>query len=242
MKTRLIALVMVLVMGSGHTLHAGDKIAIQEGEKIIFLGDSITASGAGRNGYCDLVIRGLNHLGLKVTWRGAGKGGHKSNNMLHRLQGDVINQKPDWMTLSCGVNDVMQNAHGRGVDLPDYKKNITAIVDKAQAAGIKVMILTATMIGENQEEELNQNLIPYNDFLRKLAKEKACLLADLNADHQAAVKAAQEKKPRIRHVLAHDGVHMWPSGNKMMARGVLRAFGVTEQQLKSIEEEEWAKK
>ena len=230
---------MVLAMAFGHTLHASERIAVKKGEKIIFLGDSITQAGGLRGGYCDLVIRGLNHLGLKVTWRGAGKNGHKSNDMLKRVQGDVINQKPDWMTLSCGVNDVMLKAHG--VDLPDYKKNITAIVDKAQAAGIKVMILTATMIQENQEGELNQNLIPYNDFLRKLAKEKKCLLADLNADHQAAVKAAREKNPRIRNVLAHDGVHMWPHGNKMMARGVLRAFGVTEQQLKSIEEE-WDRK
>ena len=59
-----------------------------------------------------------------------------------------------WMTLSCGVNDVW---HGeRGVPLSAYKKNITEIVEKAQAAGIKVMILTATMIGEEADILLQQ--------------------------------------------------------------------------------------
>ena len=43
-----------------------------------------------------------------------------------RLDRDVISKKPDWMTLSCGVNDVW---HGkRGVNLEDYKKNIASII------------------------------------------------------------------------------------------------------------------
>ena len=47
--------------------------------------------------------------------------------MLARLQKDVIDRHPDWVSISCGVNDVW---HGeRGVLLPDYKKNMTQIVD-----------------------------------------------------------------------------------------------------------------
>ena len=71
--------------------------------------------------------------------------------MLARLDKDVISKKPQWMTLSCGVNDVwhfklkLGKRTFQGVGLEDYKKNIRAIVDKAQAAGIKVMILTSTM-------------------------------------------------------------------------------------------------
>ena len=71
---------------------------------------------------------------------GAGISGHKSNQMLERLERDVLSKKPDWMTLSCGVNDVWHGA--KGVALPEYQKNITEIVDKAQAANVKVIILT----------------------------------------------------------------------------------------------------
>jgi len=143
--------------------------------------------------------------------------------MLARLEKDVLSKNPNWMTLSCGVNDVWHGA--RGVALEDYKTNIAAIVDQAQAAGVKVMILTSTMIKENQENELNQKLAPYNAFLRELAKEKACLLADLNAEMQEALKTFPKDAPKGKQ-LTRDGVHMNALGNKMMAKGILKSFGV----------------
>ena len=103
-----------------------DKIAIKEGQRLAFMGDSITQSGNRPGGYVQLVVSALNQRGLKIDYLGKGISGHKSDQMLRRLDGDVINQKPkpDWMTLSCGVNDVW---HGKGgVLLPAYKKNMTA--------------------------------------------------------------------------------------------------------------------
>ncbi|OVE74191.1 hypothetical protein BVX94_01195 [bacterium B17] len=229
------AVVMVCVV-CAVTVQANAGIAVEKGEKIAFLGDSITQAGNRSGGYVQLVVGGLNGLGLEVTHHGAGISGHKSNDMLRRLQRDVIDKKPNWMTLSCGVNDVWHNARGRGVDLPNYKKNITEIVDKAQAAGIKVMILTSTMIQEDQQHKLNQALIPYNEFLRELAKEKKCLLADLNADMQAQVKEAREKTGSNKNHLTGDGVHMNAAGNKMMALGVLRAFGLSDKQMAKVDD------
>jgi lysophospholipase L1-like esterase len=148
--------------------------------------------------------------------------------MLARLDKDVLKHKPDWMTLSCGVNDVW---HGkRGVDLESYKKNITEIVKKAQAAGVKVVLLTSTMIKEDQSNDLNQKLAPYNEFIRDLAKEKKCLLADLNTDMQNGLKKFPADAPKGKQ-LTSDGVHMNKAGNVMMARGVAQAFGLTDKQL-----------
>ena len=203
------------------------EIAVKDGQKIAFMGDSITQAGAGPTGYVTLVMRALEANGVKATSIPAGISGHKSNDMLGRLDNDVLNKKPDWMTLSCGVNDVWHGANG--VPLDQYKKNITAIVEKCQAAGVKVMILTSTMIGEDQPNENNQKLIAYNDFLRTLAKEKNCLLADLNADMQAAItKAGPDKKGNL---LTADGVHMNRAGDVMMATGVLKAFGLSAEQI-----------
>ena len=219
-------------------LDADEQLTITKGQKIAFLGDSITQAGARPNGYCELVIRTLNAHALEVTPRYAGISGHKSNQMLARLEKDVLSHKPDWMTLSCGVNDVW---HGdRGVALEPYKKNITAIVDQAQAAGVKVMILTSTMIREDQANDLNQRLAPYNTFLKNLAKEKKCLFADLNADMQEALKHFPEDSPKGKQ-LTSDGVHMNPLGNYMMAKGILKAFGMTEKEIAAAELE-WSKK
>jgi lysophospholipase L1-like esterase len=211
---------------TGSTLMAGE-IAVKEGQKIAFMGDSITQAGAGPKGYVTLVIKGLEAAGAKTTAIPAGISGHKSNNMLERLDRDALSKKPDWMTLSCGVNDVWHGANG--VPLDQYKINITKIVDQCQTAGVKVMILTSTMIGEDQPNPNNQKLVAYNDFLKELAKEKKCLLADLNADMQAIIaKAGAEKKGNI---LTGDGVHMNPAGDQMMALGVLKAFGLSDEEL-----------
>ena len=211
---------------------ATGKIAVKNGEKIAFLGDSITAAGRRPGGYCQLVLATLKDQGIEAKPVFAGISGHKSNQMLARLERDVLKHKPDWMTLSCGVNDVW---HGKsGVDLASYKKNIAEIVDKAQAAGVKVMLLTSTMIREDQGNDLNQKLLPYNEFIKVLAKEKKCLLADLNADMQAALKAFPADAPKGKQ-LTSDGVHMNKPGNIMMARGVAEAFGLTNQQLDQSE-------
>lgn len=217
------------------TVFADGEIAVQKGEKIAFMGDSITQAGNKPGGYVQLVVNGLNKLGLEVTHHGAGISGHKSNQMLARLDSDVISKKPDWMTLSCGVNDVWHGVRGQGIDLPQYKQNITEIVDKAQAAGIKVMILTSTMIQEDPEHDLNKKLAPYNEFLRELAKEKKCLLADLNGEMQTQLKAMPPAAEGKKNRLTSDGVHMNAEGNKMMARGVLKAFGVSAKQMEEIE-------
>ena len=171
----------------------------------------------------------------------------------------MISKKPQWMVLSCGVNDVwhfklrLGKRTFKGVPLEDYKSNITAIIDKAQAANIKVMILTATMIGEDPERQLNQNLIPYNAFLRDIAKKKNCLLADLNRDMQETLKkmpdvpgkarmfGEPEYQRHIKNKLTTDGCHMNTLGNAMMAKGILRTFGLGEEKIAAAEKD-WLKK
>lgn len=225
------ALLALTAFGLLTTAASAQEILVKNGEKIAFLGDSITQQGAaGPLGYVHLVINGLAANGVKAEAIGAGISGHKSDQMLARLDRDVISKKPDWMTLSCGVNDVW---HGeRGVPLEQYKTNITQIVDKAQAAGIKVVLLTSTMITEDQANPNNQKLVGYNDFLKALAAERKLPLADLNAAMQAEIAAT----PHKGNLLTGDGVHMNSAGNLMMAQGVLKAFGLNETQLAKARE------
>ena len=233
-----------VLVAFGNHINASAEILVKNGEKIAFLGDSITAGGWGNPaGYVRLVIAGLEANGVHAEPVPAGISGHKSDQMLARLEKDVLSKKPQWMTLSCGVNDVW---HGpRGVPLDDamakngtydakvgergtYKANITAIIDRASAAGVKPVVLTATVIQEKLDNKENGLLAPYNDFLRQLAGEKHAPLADLNAMFQERIKA--ENKPDTK-VLTGDGVHMNGEGNKLMATGVLKAFGLNDAEL-----------
>ena len=235
-------LVSVLLASSSMAETGG--ITIKDGQKVAFLGDSITSCGfTNPAGYVNLVISGLNTCGLKVTPIPAGGSGNNSKNLLARIGKDVIAKKPDWVTISCGINDVSypQNACA----LEPFKSNMTAMVDQCQAVGIKVMLLTATVFGEDQtnpkDQKNNQNLLAYNEFIRTLAKEKNCPLADLNVCMQEALKSlaiqvAASGSAKTPNRLTVDGLHMSPLGNEMMALGILSAFGLTESQLKTAKE------
>ena len=206
------------------------QIAVKNGDKIVFMGDTVMRMGNGRAGFLNLVMSALQSNGVKAVKIPSGVSGHKSNQILGRLDRDVIQKAPQIMVLSCGMSDVPQGK--RGVSLEDYKKNMTQIVDKALAAGIKVYILTATMITENPDHPNNQKLAGYNDFLRTLAKEKSCTLVDVNADMQKRLADIKAKHPGIKgNLLTQNGIFMNPNGDIMMAEGILRAFGMTDEQL-----------
>ena len=143
-------------------------LLVKDGQKVAFLGDSITEYGwYWPGGYVKLVTAGFAGMGVHITPIPAGVSGNTSADMLARVDNDVISKKPDWVTISCGVNDVWRGP--AGVALDPYKQNITTIVDKCQAAGIRVLIMTSTPIGEDLTHGNNETLIPYNDFLRQLA-------------------------------------------------------------------------
>src|SRR5262249_54105723 len=71
----------ISVLARGHTAVA--EIAVKSGEKIGFLGDSITAGGwSNPVGYVRLVIAGLAANGVNAEAVPAGISGHKSDQML----------------------------------------------------------------------------------------------------------------------------------------------------------------
>jgi lysophospholipase L1-like esterase len=205
-------------------------LLVKDGQTVAFMGDSITDMGwHSPGGYIHLVVDGLATSGVKITPIPAGVGGNRSTEMLKRIDADVILKKPDWMLLSCGVNDVWS----RSIDLDTFKSQITAIVDKVQAAGIKVMILTPTPIGEAAKQEFNDKLPAYVDFMKQLAKERHLPCADI---HQAYLDyIATVHQPDNPNVVTIDGVHPNPDGHLLFAKTILAAFGATPEQITAAE-------
>jgi len=205
-------------------------LLIKEAQKVVFMGDSVTGMGwSDSGGYIHLVTSGLETLGIKIVPVPAGVGGNRSLEMVARLDRDVLSLEPDWLLLSCGVNDVWS----RSIDLDTFKKNITSIVDRTQAAGIKVMILTPTPIYEANVSEFSTKLVDYVAFMCQLARERNLPLADINAAWLNDIKA--QPPGNRNHVLTIDGVHPNPDGHLALAREVLHAFGATPDQMGKVE-------
>ena len=199
-------------------------MAMKTGERVAFLGDSITAQGwTSSNGYVRLVVAGLEANGVKIVPVPAGVGGHTSKDMLARLKRDVLEKKPDWVTISCGMNDVIHGTNG--VLLDQYKSNMADIVNQCQTAGIKVVLLTTTTAGK-WDSDSSKKLGEYSAFLRDLARAKKCLLADLFPVFVEALKPNDTLRG-----LTGDGVHMAPEGNILMARTILKTLGCSAAQV-----------
>src|SRR5471032_2128146 len=99
MICRLSLLVLAFVSIVATPLRA--ELLVKDGQKVAFLGDSLTAHGWELpGGYLHLVVAGLAVEGVKIVPIPAGAGGNTSNDMLARLDVSVLSQKPGWMTLS----------------------------------------------------------------------------------------------------------------------------------------------
>ena len=109
MKIATIAAVMVAAST------AFGELIVKDGDTLAFLGDSITQQGQEKtDGYVNLVLRSLAIEGVYVKPVKAGVSGNKSNDMLARLDSNVLSKKPNVMTLSCGVNDVWHQDWKKG--------------------------------------------------------------------------------------------------------------------------------
>lgn len=206
---------------SGVALNAID-FPFKDGDRIAFLGDSITQLGVQNPlGYVNLVMDGLREAGLEVTAIPAGVSGHTCVQMLNRVDRDVINKKPTWMFLSCGVNDAPNGIDNPGVPLEKYIQNINTIIDKCDKAKIKVIILTATPVVEEPDHVANKNLVAYNNVLQDIAKKRNLPLVDLNKRFNQFISAKEDKKVRV---LTVDGTHMSPKGDLLMAVTILQTL------------------
>lgn len=210
------------------------QLQLKEGDTIVAIGDSITQGG----GYLRMIdaVLSQQYPGLKIPKViNAGISGQKAEDLIKRFERDVVARKPAFVTISIGINDVwhrLKNPHDPQI-LAAYRENVAKMVDMAQAAGIKVIILTPTVIQENPDSEGNKRLTMYVEAEKQIAAEKKCALVDL---HQMFLDALKKKPADVKgNWLTTDGVHMRDAGNAVMAIGVLRALGVPDEKIAATE-------
>jgi lysophospholipase L1-like esterase len=164
-----------------------------------------------------------------------GVSGQKAEDLVKRFQKDVVDRKPAVVTISIGINDVWHraNAPHQPQVLADYWVNVGKMVDMAQAAGIKVILLTPTVIGEDPAAAANKRLRIYIEAEKQIARERKCTLVDLHRMFMSVVARRPSDVKDKEHWLTFDGVHMNPAGDTLMAIGMLRALGVPEAKIQA---------
>jgi lysophospholipase L1-like esterase len=205
-------------------------IIMQQKQRIIFFGDSITQQGAAPGGYIVKLDSMLKEKKLDDRYEliGAGIGGNKIYDLYLRMDDDVLAKNPNTVVIWVGVNDVWhKRTSGTGTDADKFEKFYNAVIKKLQAKNIKVVICTPSTIGEKNDysNEQDGDLNKYSNIIRNIAKNNNCELIDLRSlFHEYEIVNNHDNKDR--EILTRDGVHLNEKGNQFVADHMMTALNL----------------
>lgn len=218
----------ILALGMTRTTLA-EETKLKAGDRIVFLGDSITQAGAAPGGYVTLVRETIASKlpDLKIDVIGAGISGNKVPDIDQRLVRDVISHKPTVVVIYIGINDVWHSTSGKGTPKDVFDKGLRKVIKSINEAGARVILCTPSVIGEKTDgsNPLDKMLDEYCDVSRAVAKETESQLLDLRKEFLSYLKE-RNKDNADKNLLTSDGVHLNPAGNRFVADLMLAALGV----------------
>jgi lysophospholipase L1-like esterase len=198
--------------------------------RIVAFGDSIT-NGVGLAGvteeqtFRDVVRRKLaERLGVPVEVVNAGVNGDIVTLAVERLERDVVDRKPDLVTIMFGGNEAgfyRPETNGFAetprVSLDQFTATVAKMVDRLRAAGITVVLMTCPPMTERywgmhleayRKHGINFLVKDYAQAMRDVAAKKDVELVDV-------YRAFEEKPERLDYF--PDGLHPDPRGHRVIA-------------------------
>ena len=202
-------------------------------DRIVFAGDSATDMGSAQpvgEGLFDNVGRSYvrvveNMLAayypevfIRIT--NSGISGNTSRDLLQRFDRDVVDLKPDWVSICIGINDVWRQFDSPAMTdacvLPDeYEKNMEEMISKIKGRVKGIFILSPYMIEPNSEDTMRARMNEYVQICKKLSEKHNCIFVDFQKMYEDYCK--------IRHsaYIAWDRIHPNQIGATLMARAFL---------------------
>lgn len=196
--------------------------------RVVFFGDSITEAGVYPGGYIAQMRDSLAATGKGKQYDliGAGIGGNKVYDLYLRHEEDVLAKKPKTVVMYVGVNDVWhKRMFGTGTDPDKFQKFYTALIQKFQKKGIRVIVCTPACIGERHsgENQLDSELDLFSNIIRDIAKKGQLTLCDFR---KAFMDYSAQNNPDNLDsgILTTDGVHLNEKGNQLVGQMLLKAI------------------
>ncbi len=205
---------------------------------ILFQGDSITDCGRKREdpedlakGYPRLVAADIGFDNPnEYTFFNRGISGNRIVDLYARMKIDLINLKPDYMSILIGVNDTWHEINKQnGVDTAKYEKIYSMLIEEVKAAlpDIKIIILepfvlkgSATIATEeipDKWERFDKDVREKAAAARRVADKYGLKFVPLQ-DKFSALDAQHEG------IWTADGVHPTVFGHELITREWLAAF------------------
>ena len=210
-----------------------------ENKVILFQGDSITDCGRDRskpdgcgNGYPYLTKAHLlaNFPG-EYTVYNKGISGNRIVDVYARIKQDIINLKPDYMSILIGINDVWHDvAYNNGVAAPKFERIYNMLIEEIKEAlpNIKIVIMEPFVlpgIATVSDEEHPGRWETFRgecDLRQQAAKRVAEANGLTYMPLQAMFDEACTKAPADYWLF--DGVHPTPAGHELIKQKWLEVF------------------
>jgi lysophospholipase L1-like esterase len=203
------------------------KLAAGQPVKIVCLGDSVTGvyyHTGGRRAYPEMVPLALQQVypGVMITVVNAGISGNSTVDALKRLDKDVLEHKPDLVTVMFGLNDMVR------VPIADYQANLKTIVEKCRAVGAEVLLCTPNAVIDSGGRPTSK-LLEYCDAMKEEARRLNVPVCDCYAAHAAL----RDRDPLAWRLVMSDPIHPNMDGHKLNAVAICRSISGREVSLRS---------
>lgn len=210
--------------------------------KLLFIGDSITDAGrepmgepspwgsaALGRGYVAFVEAWLTatHPAARVRVLNRGISGNTVRDLAARWQADVLDLKPDVVSVMIGINDVW-----RQFDTPlrteahvlpeEYERTLGELVGRTLpvlAGPDRLLLATPFFIEGNRADAMRVRMDEYGAIVRRLASRYGSRFLDTQAAFDPVLAHTHSAS------LAWDRVHPQPAGHMILARAFLAEWG-----------------
>lgn len=206
-------------------------VIFQQGQRVVFIGDSITDCGRRDHaapygdGYMSLVqaLTTAARPELGLTWVNRGISGDTVRDLAARWQQDVIEQRPDWLSVKIGINDVwrfFQDRPDQAVPIEEYESTLRALLAEAVEYTRCGLILADPYLIESDRDD------PQYVMTGRYAQVVAGLAKDFGAHHVATQAAFDRALASTRPAdWADDRIHPNLAGHAVIARAFLDVIG-----------------
>lgn len=210
-----------------------NRVTIHKKDLVLFQGDSITDCGRSRDvngfntglgtGYALMIAAQLLSSrpadGLRFSNRGIS--GNRIVDLYARIKADVVNLKPDVLSVLIGVNDTWHEfGNGNGVAVPKYERVFREFLGEtreslphARFVLCEPFVLECGVVTKEWVAEMAQRRV----VVKKLAKEFDAVFVPFQTMFDHALELAPPE------YWAADGVHPTAAGHMLMTHAWLKA-------------------
>jgi len=195
------------------------KLSENQPVKIVCLGDSVTGiyyHTGGQRAYPEMLAVALKQVYPTgtITVVNAGISGHTTADALKRLQKDVLDHRPDLVTVMFGLNDIAR------VSPEDFKANLGSIIEQCRGVGAEVLLCSSSPAVADTPGRPIAKLETYIQGMKDVGEKFRVPVCDV----YAAYKRLRLSHPVAWRMLLSDEFHPNMDGHKLNAVELCRSI------------------